>query len=158
MCAQAGAPPASAGGGAPGSITEMASGALTCASGATVGAVTCELAAELAVPLACAATVDTSVVAIKCAYGGLACAAWVLFVLFGRGGRGSQDWSDFWTFTFCGAFVAAVVLSLAGGLIALFSRHMNPGKRLAVIGIGIGIPAVAVLFVIALLQALSHLS
>lgn len=93
--------------------------------------------------------------AIKCACGALACVAWALFVLFVRG---PSDWSDFWTFTFYGSLLAAPVLALAGAILALSNRRMSLGKRLAVIGIGIAIPTAVVLFIWALLNALSKLS
>ena len=92
--------------------------------------------------------------AIKCVCGALACVGWVVFVVaFTHGDFTRPPGDGFWVVTFYGSLVAAPLLAIAGGVIALSSREeMKLWKRFAVIGVGFAIPAVAVWFIVALLN------
>jgi ABC-type Fe3+-siderophore transport system permease subunit len=92
---------------------------------------------------------------LKCTYGALACATWLVVVVAVRAESG---WTDLLAIQFYVALLAGIALAIAGAAMAVSDRNLARSERRFAISVGVG-TVIAVLFLLLLfIEDLSKLN
>jgi hypothetical protein len=81
---------------------------------------------------------------LKCTYGALACATWLVVVVAVRPGSG---WTPLLAIQFYGALLAGIALAIAGAAMAVSDRSLARSEHRFAIFVGVG-TVIAVLFLL----------
>jgi len=92
--------------------------------------------------------------AMRCIWGALGCAAWVFLVI----GFFSSSSSGIIRSSFYAAIMGAMLLAPTGGVIAALDPTLRRWRRIVAITVGIIIPGVAILALIAFIASLDQLT
>ncbi len=92
---------------------------------------------------------------LKCTYGALVCAIWLIVVV---GVHAGNDWTGLLGIQFYVALIAGVVLALTGAAMAVFDGQLAPWERRFAIFVGLGTLIGVLLLLLQFIEDLSKLS